>query len=77
MTYATTYNKERTTWNNLQGARNDPKRPESTYNEQETTWNDLKRPATGKEQPETIYNEQETIWNDLKWRRNETTYNEQ
>ena len=42
--------KRGTTWNNLERARNDmkrptvsKKRPEPTYNKQETTWNDLQR----------------------------------
>ena len=81
-----TYNKQETTWNDLQRARKDLKNdlkqptaskkwPETTYNKQETT--------------ETTYNKEETTWNDLqragndlkqptaskKWP--ETTYNEQ
>ena len=36
----TTYNGQKTTWNDLQRAR---KRPETTYSKQETTWNDLQR----------------------------------
>ena len=60
------------TWNELQRARNDLKRPttskkwlETTYNEQETTWNDLEQPRARKKRHEATYWEQETTWNDL------------
>ena len=75
----TTYNEQKTTWNDLQRTRNNLKRPttskkwiETTYNEQETTWNNLKRawndmkqPTVSKKRHETTYREQETTWNDL------------
>ena len=49
-----TYNKQETTWNDLQW-------PENTYSEQETTW---KRPTMSKKRPKTTHNELDTTYND-------------
>ena len=67
--------KRRTSWNELQWARNDlkwtttiKKRSETAYNKQDTIWNDLQRArndlkqtTTTKKWLKTTYNEQETI----------------
>ena len=39
----TTYNKQETTWNDLEQPRAIKKRHETTYPKQETTWNDLQQ----------------------------------
>ena len=57
-----TYNKQETTWNDLQPARKDLK-------------NDLKQPTASKKWPETIYNKQETT--ETTYNKQETTCNEQ
>ena len=50
--------KRETTWNDLQQARNDLKRPTTTYNYQETTWNNPKRVRHNLQWPEHAYNKQ-------------------
>ena len=61
-----------TTWNSLQQAMNDLKRPTMSKKRPETTWdnlerakNYLKRPTAGKKRPETTYNTQDTTRNEL------------
>ena len=64
------------TWNDLQQARNDLKRPTASKKRTETTWNNLERarndmirPTTSKEQSETTCKEQIlTSWNPSTWK---------
>ena len=64
--------KRETTWNDLQRARNDLKRPTTTYNDLQRPRNNLKQPKTSKTQPTMTW----TCLQQAKKRR-ETTNNKQ
>ena len=75
---------QETTWNALQRARNNLKRPttskkwpETTYNEQETTWNNIQRARNDLKWPTTTWKDLQRTRNDLETTRNEqkTTWN--
>ena len=54
----TTFNEQKTTWNDLQRSTMSKKRPETTYNKQETAWNNPQRVRHNLQWPEHSYNEQ-------------------
>ena len=61
----TTYNEQKTTWNDLNRPTTSKKWIETTYNKQETTWNDVKLPRVSKKRPKTTYREQKMTSPDL------------